>query len=225
VLKNAYFLKKKRTKSAAVSGAPPLNPRVATPSCYFNFVGFIPSTKFVLLLSKKYKITTWRQCKNISCLRGKGTLATSLIYTLNVVKFSPKHWKSKLKSSFLQKNADNIISDWRNDLFWFFCYSNEKLYSFILLFFQITNRFLLIKKLTVIYQVSTSLYCLSLFIYYTSVVGWTEASQDKTRQGRFYNTHVEIRLVLSTFDVVPFDVDKFVDFPEFCSFISPNHCF
>jgi len=30
----------------------------------------------------------------------------------------------------------------------------------------------------------------------------------------------EIRLVLPSFDV-----DKFVDFPEFCSFISPNHCF
>jgi len=52
--------------------------------------------------------------------------------------------------------------------------------------------------------------------------------QDKTRQGRFYNTHIEISLVLPSFDVVPFDVDdvdKFVDFPEFCCFISAKHCF
>jgi len=39
--------------------------------------------------------------------------------------------------------------------------------------------------------------------------------QDKTRQ--VYNTHIEIRLGLPSFDV-----DKSVDFPEFCSFISPE---
>jgi len=36
---------------------------------------------------------------------------------------------------------------------------------------------------------------------------------------------LEIRLILPvpSFDVVSFDEDKFVDFPKFCSFISPDH--
>jgi len=42
-----------------------------------------------------------------------------------------------------------------------------------------------------------------------------------TRQDKVgYNTHTEIRLVLPSFGAVLFDEGKFIDFPEFYSFIS-----
>jgi len=64
MLKNAYFLKKK-TENRRSSVAPLLNPflpkanaRIVTPAYDYNFIQFVFSAKFDLLLSKKNKIIT-----------------------------------------------------------------------------------------------------------------------------------------------------------------------
>jgi len=89
------FWKKDAKKSSQRRVLCPPDPRVVTSAYYYNFVKFISSAKWGILLSKQNKFCIFqilqlfftpnsvtfvdKRRKNISCPRAQGTLATPLI--------------------------------------------------------------------------------------------------------------------------------------------------